>query len=134
MENSWNSYNQLWNYSRFNLVYRLRHFFFRWKIKFAITDTKRYVPIETLSTLDNSKLLQQLKLGSKKKKINLNKYQSKVAIHIKITYRFSQSGHFALLFEKFYRQNSTHRILSFKSRNKGLQRYGRTTKLFWWAS
>ena len=28
---------------------------------FAITDTKLYVPIVTLSTQDNSKLLQQLK-------------------------------------------------------------------------
>ena len=30
---------------------------------FAITDTKFYVPIVTLSTQDNAKLLQQLKSG-----------------------------------------------------------------------
>ena len=33
------------------------------KTKFAITDTKLYVPVVTLSTQDNSKLLQQLKSG-----------------------------------------------------------------------
>ena len=32
---------------------------------FAITDTKRYVPVETLSTQDNAKVLQQLKFGFK---------------------------------------------------------------------
>ena len=47
--------------------------------KFAITDTKFYVPVVTLSTQDNAKLLQQLKLGFKRT-INWNKYQSKVSI------------------------------------------------------
>ena len=32
---------------------------------FAITDTKCYVPVETLSTQDNAKVLQQLKFGFK---------------------------------------------------------------------
>ena len=36
------------------------------KTKFAITDTKLYVTIVTLSTQDNSKLLQQLKSGFKR--------------------------------------------------------------------
>ena len=40
---------------------------------FAITDTKLYVPVVTLSTQDNSKLLQQLKSGFKRV-INWNKY------------------------------------------------------------
>ena len=31
--------------------------------RFAITDTKLYLPIVTLSTQDNAKLLQQLKSG-----------------------------------------------------------------------
>ena len=43
--------------------------------KFAITDTKRYVPTVTLSTQDNAKLLQQLKFGFKRT-IICNKYQS----------------------------------------------------------
>ena len=42
---------------------------------FAITDTKLYVPVVTLSTQDNAKLLQQLK-SDFKRKINWNKYQS----------------------------------------------------------
>ena len=43
---------------------------------FAIRDTKLYVPVVTLSTQDNAKLLQQLKSGFKRT-INWNKYQSK---------------------------------------------------------
>ena len=46
--------------------------------KFKITDTKLYVPVITLSTQDNSKLLQQLKSGFKRT-INWNKYQRKVS-------------------------------------------------------
>ena len=41
--------------------------------KSAVTDTKRYVPIVTLSTQDNAKLLQQLKSGFKRT-INWDKY------------------------------------------------------------
>ena len=43
---------------------------------FEITDTKLYVPVVTLSTQDNSKLLHQLKSGFKRV-INWNKYLSK---------------------------------------------------------
>ena len=43
--------------------------------KFAITETKLYVSIVTLSTQDNAKLLQQLKSGFKRI-INWNKYES----------------------------------------------------------
>ena len=44
--------------------------------RFAITDTRLYVPVVTLSTQENIKLLQQLKSGFKRV-INLNKYSSK---------------------------------------------------------
>ena len=44
---------------------------------FAITETKLYVPVVTLSTQYNAKLLQQLKLGLKRT-INWNKCQSKI--------------------------------------------------------
>ena len=44
--------------------------------KFAITDTKFYVPVITLSTQDKSKLLQQLKSGFKRVTY-CNKYLSK---------------------------------------------------------
>ena len=45
--------------------------------KFAITETKLYVPVVTLSTLDNAKLLQQLK-SCFKRTINWNQYESSV--------------------------------------------------------
>ena len=43
---------------------------------FAITDTKLYVPVVTLSAQESTKLLQQLKSGFKRV-INWNKYLSK---------------------------------------------------------
>ena len=43
---------------------------------FAITDTKLYVPVVTLSTQDNARLLQQVKYGFKRI-IYWNKYLSK---------------------------------------------------------
>ena len=45
--------------------------------KFAITETKLYVPVVTLSTKNNEKLLQQLKSGFKKT-IIWNKYESSI--------------------------------------------------------
>ena len=39
---------------------------------------KLYVPVVALSTQDNTKLFEQLKLGFKKT-INWNKYQSKIS-------------------------------------------------------
>ena len=45
--------------------------------KFAITETKLYVPVVTLSTEDNAKLLQQLK-SNFKRKITWNKYESSI--------------------------------------------------------
>ena len=44
---------------------------------FTITDTKLYLPVVSLSTEDNAKLLEQLKSGLKRT-VNWNKYQSKV--------------------------------------------------------
>ena len=45
--------------------------------KFAITETKLYVPAVTLSAKDNEKLLQQIK-SEFKKTINWNKYESSI--------------------------------------------------------
>ena len=45
--------------------------------KFAITETKLYVPVVTLSTQDNAKLLQQLKSGFIRT-INWNEYELSV--------------------------------------------------------
>ena len=48
---------------------------------FAITDTKLYVPIVTLSAEDNAKLMRQLKSGFKRI-IHWNKDQLKVLIQL----------------------------------------------------
>ena len=45
--------------------------------KFAVTERKLYVPVVTLSTKDNIKLLQQLKSGFKRT-IRWNKYESSI--------------------------------------------------------
>ena len=44
-----------------------------------LIDTKHYVPVVTLSTQDNAKLLEQLKSGYKKTS-NWNKYEPKVTV------------------------------------------------------
>ena len=44
--------------------------------RFAVTDTKLYVPVITFTAKGNAKLLEQLKSGFKRT-INCNKYQSK---------------------------------------------------------
>ena len=46
---------------------------------FSINDRKLYVPVLTLSTEDNAKLLKKLKSGFKRA-IIWNKYQSELAI------------------------------------------------------
>ena len=53
--------------------------------KFAITETKLYVPVVTLSTQDNAKLLQQLKSGFKRT-IYWNKYESKTKTYTQNRY------------------------------------------------
>ena len=56
--------------------------------KFAITETKLYVPVVTLSTKDNAKLLQQIK-----KTISWNKYESSIktfAQNINLNYLINQ--------------------------------------------
>ena len=45
--------------------------------KFALTETKLYEPVVTLSIQDNAKLLQQLKSGFKRR-VNWNQYESSV--------------------------------------------------------
>ena len=53
--------------------------------RFAITDTKVFVPVVTLSAQDNAKLLQQLKSGFNRI-INWNKYQSDPKTYAKNKY------------------------------------------------
>ena len=52
---------------------------------FTITDTKLYVPVVTLSTKDNVKLLKQLE-SSFERTINWNKYQSKITEQVQNIY------------------------------------------------
>ena len=52
---------------------------------FTITDTKLYIPVVTLSTQDNTRLLQKLKSGFKRT-INWNKYEPKVTVRQKMWY------------------------------------------------
>ena len=53
--------------------------------KCKITETILYVPVVTLSTQDNAKLLQQLKSGFERT-INWNKYQSSIKIYAQDRY------------------------------------------------
>ena len=52
---------------------------------FSINDTKLYVPVVTLSTQDNAKLLEQLK-SVFKRTVNWNKYQSRILTERKNQY------------------------------------------------
>ena len=52
------------------------------ELKFDITETKLYIPVKTLSTQDNAKLLQQLKSGFKRT-TNWNHCESSVKIFAK---------------------------------------------------
>ena len=56
---------------------------------FAITDTKLYVPVVTLSAQENTKFLQQLKSGFKRV-INWNKYLSKPELTIQLNHVFKE--------------------------------------------
>ena len=96
--------------------------------KFAITETKLYVPVVTLSTQDNAKLLQQLKSGFKRT-INWNKYESNIKTFAQNRYlnhliNPSFQGVNRLFVLSFENENDrTSHLLSSKSRNKRLQRY-----------
>ena len=75
MENTRDAINWLWKSFCFNLASKL----------FAITDTNIYVPVVTLLTQDNVKLLDELKWGFKIT-TNWDKYQSKATIETRSQY------------------------------------------------
>ena len=75
--------------------------------KFAITDTKLYVPVVTLSTQDNAKLLQQLKSGFKRT-INWNKYESSVKT-------FAQNRYLNYLINPSFQEVNKLFVLSFEN-------------------
>ena len=83
-------FSNFWKTLEMSLINCKFNLIFRWlptcaisetnrAITFAITGTKRYTPILTLSTKDNAKLLQQWKSGFKRT-INWNKYYSEISI------------------------------------------------------
>ena len=83
---------------------------------FATTDAKLYVPVLTLSTQENTKLLQQLKSGFKRV-INWNKYLSKPELlrrNLKLSHLVEQSFQgvnrlFVLAFEDDVQRTSAKR-------------------------
>ena len=77
--------------------------------KFAITETKLYVPVVTLSTQDNVKLLQQLKIGLKRT-INWNKYESSVKT-------FTQNRYLNYLINPSFQGVNRLFVLSFENEN-----------------
>ena len=77
--------------------------------KFAITETKLYVSIVTLSTKDNEKLLQQLKSGFKKT-ISWNKYESSMKT-------FAQNRYLNYLINPSFQGVNRLFILAFENEN-----------------
>ena len=77
--------------------------------KFAITETKLYVPVVTLSTQDNAKLLQQLKSGFKRT-INWNKYESNIKT-------FAQNRYLNYLINPSFQGVNRLFVLSFENEN-----------------
>ena len=77
--------------------------------RFAITDTELYVPVVTLSTQDNAKLLQQLKSGFKRT-INWNKYESSVKT-------FAQNRYLNYLINPSFQGVNRLFVLSFENEN-----------------
>ena len=75
--------------------------------KFEVTDTKLYVPVVTLSTPDNSKLLQQLKSGSKRV-VNWNKYLLKPEL-------LAQNSNLNHLIERRFQGVNRFFVLAFKN-------------------
>ena len=77
--------------------------------KFAITETKLYVPVVTLSTKDNEKLLQQLKSGFKKT-ISWNKYESSIKT-------FAQNRYLNYSINPRFQEANRYFVLSFENEN-----------------
>ena len=83
---------------------------------FEITDAKLYVPVVTLSTQDNSKLLQQLKSGFKKV-ISWNKYLSKPEF-------LRQSPNLNHLVEPSFQEVNRLFVLAFENNTQRISRSG----------
>ena len=82
--------------------------------KFTITETKLYVPVVTLSTKDNEKLLQQLKSGFKKT-ISWNKYESSINMNQSKT--FAQNRYLNYLINPSFQGANRLFVLAFENEN-----------------
>ena len=79
------------------------------KGKLVITETKLYVPVVTLSTQDNAKLLQQVKSGIKRT-IRWNKYESNIKT-------FAQNRYLNHLINPSFQGVNRLFVLSFENEN-----------------
>ena len=77
--------------------------------KFAITETKLYIPVATLSTKDNEKLHQQLKSGFKKA-ISWSKYESSMKT-------FAQNRYLNYLIDPRFQGVNRLFVLAFENEN-----------------
>ena len=77
--------------------------------KFSISETKLYVPVVTLSTKNNEKLLQPLKSGFKKA-ISWNKYESSIKT-------LSQNRYLNYLINPSFQGVNRLFVLSFENKN-----------------
>ena len=78
-----------------------------------MTETKLYIPIVTLSTQDNTKLLQQLKSGFKRT-INWNKHESSIKT-------FAQNRYLNYLINPSFKRVNRLFVLSFENENDHTQ-------------
>ena len=85
------------------------YFFCNWRNKIRNNRKKLYVPVVTLSTQDNAKLLQELKSGFKRT-INWNKYESSVKT-------FAQNRYLNYLINPRFQGVNSLFVLSFENEN-----------------
>ena len=88
---------------------------------FTITDTRLYVPVVTLSTQENTNLLQQLKSGFKRV-INWNKYLSKPEL-------LAQNPNFNHLVEPSFQGVNRLFVLAFENDNQRKRYYIPTVEI-----
>ena len=81
--------------------------------EFKITDTKLYVPVVTLLTQENAKLLKQLS----------TKRQNQYLDYLNDTSFQGLNRPFRFILQRYWCSESTHNILSSKCRTKRLQCY-----------
>ena len=106
------------------MVTNLRYFLCNWRNKIDNKiETKLYVPVVTLSTQDNTKLLQELNSGFKRT-INWNKFESSVKT-------FAKNWYLNYLINPSFQGVNRLFVLSFENENDRTSHstYGRNKRL-----